>query len=198
MIQISRETIEKQIAKHAGPDALEREKMILFGVRDNENPMADLFNDVIGFITAPSNGSPGAFGYFVGTTDPGVYWTYHKINPPNGAAHYENGYHPKLFALGPHFDQDAFRQVADANIWRDNNKNFQKDESDPKQDGKFGMNLHSAKDSDKIYNWSAGCQVVQRHADLARIVATARAIESAYKTHGRAYDYLIVEKSEVI
>jgi len=117
--------------------------------------------------------------------------------PPHGAAHYENGYHRKLFALGPHYDQDAFRQVGIANIWRDDNNNFQKDVSDFTESGKFGMNLHSAKGSLKIYDWSAGCQVLRKHEDLARIVATARAIEGAYATVGRRYDYMLVDKKEV-
>lgn len=194
---ITREKIETLIRQKAGPDALASEKMILFGVRDMENPLLDDFNDFIGFITCANGDIPGAFAYFPGTTDPGVWYTYHHMAPPHGAAHYENGYHKKLFALGPHYDQDAFRQVSDANIWRDDNNNMQKDSCDFEQKGSFGMNLHSAKGSAKIYDWSAGCQVLRNHSDLARIVATARAIEGAYATPGRRYDYLLVDKSEV-
>lgn len=188
-MNITRQQIEAHLQKH-GAD-LVKEGMILFGIRDESNPNADLFNDFIGYIT------PDDFGVFIGTTDPGVWYTMHPMAPPHGGAHYQNGYHKKLFARGMHYDQQAFRQVADAGIWRDDNKNFHKDPGDFEQVGKYGMNLHSAKSSDKIYNWSAGCQVTQKLDDLAKMTLAADALEARTNTRGRAYDYMIVPVAEL-
>jgi len=76
--------IDRLLKKYNGT----RDELLLFGIRDDSAPMSDQFNDLIGYITRDT------IQVYKGTTDPGVYWTFHKINPPHGA--------PRRFATATH------------------------------------------------------------------------------------------------
>ncbi len=180
--------VDSLLQKYKGD---QRGEFLLIGVDDDSNPKDDKFNDWIGYVTKEG------VRLYPGTTAPGTYYTKNRMAPPHGAAHYVIGFHKNLFQEGMHFDQVALRQVTPAKIWRDDNDNFKQDASDFTQTGLYGMNLHSAKDSDKIYNWSAGCQVVQMEADHKELMNALRQT-AAYKADPRAlFSYLLVTLQDV-
>lgn len=186
---MTQQKIDELLTKYGG--SRDEDGFILIGLRDETNPQADQFNDFIGYATRDT------IELFPGTTDPGLWWTYHQMAPPHGAAHYKNGFHKELFAEGWHFDQLALVQASDAAIWRDDNKDFKYTAGvDFEQKGSFGMNLHHAKGSPKIYDWAGGCQVVQSAADHAKIMSAVRASQK-YKANPKAkFSYLLVPIQE--
>lgn len=187
---LTQQKIDEFLKKYNGER--ESDGFILLGIRDESNPKADEFNDFIGYATKDT------IELFKGTTDPGLWWTYHQMAPPHGAAHYKNGFHKDLFTEGWHYDQVALVQASPASIWRDDNKDQKFTVGiDFEQTMNAVMNLHHAKGSPKIYDWSAGCQVVQSASDHGKIMTAVRSTNK-YKANPKAqFSYLLVSIQEV-
>lgn len=179
--------IDRLLKKYGGT----RDELILIGIRDDSNPHADGFNDLLGFVTRD------VIQLFKGTTDPGVYWTMNKINPPHGAAHLVTGFHPSIYSVGMHFKWPALVQSGSAKIWRDDNNDFKYTIGEPNQEGLFGMNFHHANNSPTIGQWSAGCQVVQKVDDMNAILKAVEATAKYKKSPAARFSYLLVKKEDL-
>ena len=143
----------------------------LFGFRNPEGTMDDVFNDVLGYATDSE--------CFIdrGTTDPGRSGILNPVtvNGVTGAAFLAYGFHKGLWRLGfhginsPSFKHEAWVQVGSAPVHRDRNKNGIVDEGDSIMSGVFGINRHrasKAKLADHIGPYSIGCQVYLNAASL--------------------------------
>ena len=179
--------IDRLLKKYNGT----RDELLLFGIRDDSAPESDQFNDFIGYVTKDT------IQVYKGTTDPGVYWTFHKINPPHGAAHMVTGFHPSMYSIGKHFQWDALVQTGPCKIWRDDNNDFKYNIGEPNHEGLFGINYHHANNSPTIGQWSAGCQVIQRVDDLNAVLKAVCATEKYKKTPAARFSYLLVNKGDL-
>jgi hypothetical protein len=104
----------------------------------------------------------GCFGtvlaLYLGTTDPGAYYTRNPQNP-QGAAHLIDG--RWLYTRGLHKGKPALVQAAAVTVRRDRDRDGQPEPNEPLDRGFFGINIHKGgKASLPVGSWSAGCQVV--------------------------------------
>lgn len=182
-----------EIAKKSGAII---DPFTMIGIRNQDEPQLDEFNDYIGFLYK------GSLWLMKGTTDPGVYWTMNPITAAGatGAAHLCYGFHSRIWMLGVHmpgtgFAHSAFLQIGNSvRIWRDLNKDFNQDDNDIVQVGYFGINCHRAAKGtvvEKISNYSAGCQVVQNSDEFEFMYAKAQESEQ------KAFSYLMLDKSQI-
>lgn len=113
---------------------------------------------------------------FAATTDPGSYWLQSPMNV-KGTAVLATGHHRGLWQPGLHggpTGHPALVQVSPCAVWRDSDRDSVIDPDKRVTDvGMHGINLHRASASGTsmlVDRWSAGCQVVQAPAALARIL----------------------------
>lgn len=126
----------------------------------------DRWNDLIGLLSF-DNGVPYWKCLYVGTTEPGSYYTKNRLNP-NGAARLDTGYHPGLWQVGKHRGYLALVQVGTARLIRDSNGNHRRDDKVTFEKWK-GVNFHTTKTTgwrgifnpNSIGKWSAGCTVIK-------------------------------------
>jgi hypothetical protein len=173
------------------------EELNLFGIRFEDDPEADEFNDFLGVAT-----DDGCL-LFEGTTDPGWNYTLNPIKGTLGAAHLCLGYHPGIWRIGIHnpsrpSKHEAFVQLGGpVNVWRDINKDGMFEKGEAVQTGLFDINLHRAGGGDKIGLWSAGCQVFKKATDLEHVLKMAKATER-YQTDARVtWSYMLLDQSEI-
>lgn len=184
---MNQQDLDRLLAKYGGA----RDEIILIGIRDDSNPNSDSFNDLVGYATASE------IQLFTGTTDPGVYWTFHQINPPHGAAHFVTGFHKNIWSVGMHFQWEALVQTGKCKIWRDDNNDFKYTIGEPNQEGLFGMNYHHANNSPKIGQWSAGCIVTQSTTDFAKSLAAVKATQKYQANKKAQFSFLLVNKGDL-
>ena len=139
----------------------------------------DKFN-IVGFQNTKSPGNWNDFFLvhssdkvyrFVGTTDPGLYYTKKPLNS-KGCAHMTRGFHKNCWKLGKHRGKyEALIQTGGkVKVWRDKNKDYINNDSIV-ESGWFGINFHHGYNATvKIGRNSAGCQVVQNTENLSFIV----------------------------
>lgn len=185
---LTQQKLDELLAKYGG----HRDELLLIGIRDNSAPKDDKFNDWLGYATSSE------IVLFPGTTDPGVYWTFNKINPPNGAAHLVTGFHESIYSIGKHFQWEALVQSGSCKIWRDNNNNFEYDIGEPNQEGFFGINFHHANNCATIGQWSAGCQVIPSVANHKQVLDAVKRTSKYQANHKNAFSYLLVLASDVV
>jgi len=169
----------------------------LFGLRNEIDQQSDLFNDFIGIC------SGDIIRVYAGTTDPGAWWTRNPITAAGttGAAHLCEGFHKNAWRVGTHatgtpFAHEALVQTGNkVKIWRDVNKDYEKSDRDPVQEGYYGINIHRAglDDPMKIGKYSAGCQVVQNHKEFEELIGIVKASENYKKNKAAArFSYLLI------
>ena len=111
-------------------------------------------------------------GLYVGTTEPGRYYTVQKVLNNKGAARLELG-QQRCWQIGLHNNQyEALVQKdVPVNVRRDGNKDFSRKE-DELDRGDFGINIHHGGDSpvNDIGLYSAGCQVIRSTTDFAEFM----------------------------
>lgn len=117
----------------------------------------DRYNDTLVLFGQGSAGQP-VCRCFLGTVDPGRYWTQHP-EPQRGCAHLLNGQY--RYTLGRHKGYPALVQAAKVSIWRDTNRNFIRDGKDFVETGFFGINIHAGGTTAQVGKWSAGCTVIR-------------------------------------
>jgi len=172
----------------------------IFGIRVNENPNSDEFNDFIGVVCGD------IYKIYKGTTDPGIYYT--KVAPityggVRGAAHLIDGFHRDAWQVGVHcpgtgFAHEALIQTgAPVTIWRDTNQDFE-ESSEPIQSGWFGINIHRSApygDASTIANYSAGCVVFKNGNDFNEFMQIVKTSERYKNNHGCKFSLFIINKS---
>ena len=153
----------------------------LIGVRWYDN-QEDAWNDLIGAVylipgyslTNDQDRPQWTVELFEGTTDPSRHFTVHPLSP-DGAAHLTLGFPKNIWVVGTHRGYKAFAQWgAQVTCWRDKNRNRLEDDNLVTR-GWYGINGHHGNDSSAptIGYQSAGCQVVRRKRDLARLLKLA-------------------------
>lgn len=173
----------------------------LFGIRHEENPELDTFNDFLGIATND------IVLLFPGTTDPSVKWTQTPISGVAGAAHICLGYHPGIWVIGIHcadtaFAHEALIQIGNSvKIWRDLNKDYKYENNEPITSGYYGINFHRAHPKDiaqTIGSYSAGCQVLQNAEDLATILNMLKSTTLYQQNNQITWDYMLFDKTQVV
>lgn len=167
-----------------------RKKINIVGIRDSADQEKDIFNDRILLITGNNVVS------FVGTTDPGKYWTGNAKRRwgVSGVAHLVEGWYPETYQIGDHMGKKALVQVGGpVKVWRDVNKNYKYDDGiDDIQTGYFGINIHYTKNGPVLIGrWSGGCQVIQDSEDWNYFFKACK--DSKIK----AFNYLLINKNEL-
>lgn len=173
------------------------EDVNIFGIRDEMGQEKDLFNDFIGVAY-----DAGKVKFYVGTCDPGAYWT--KVggyNPDKkGAAHICLGYHRDTYQVGYHRTQEALVQTgAPIRIWRDKNRNYIQDGSEVVESGFYAVNIHTTTHKPPVIGqWSAGCQVIQKPDDLAELLTIVKSSEKYLKKGVRAkFSYFLFSMDQL-
>jgi hypothetical protein len=174
----------------------------LFGIRNEDNPEKDLFNDQIGIAT-------DEFIYlFQGTTDPGMWWTLNPVTYQGitGAAHIVEGIHKNIWRVGIHASGSAFAHEAliqtgnSIRFYRDTNKDGKIESTEPIQSGYVGINLHRAgfDDPANIGKYSAGCQVIRHHDEFVVFMDVVKS-SSVYKSQREfaRFSYLLMNKKSI-
>ena len=165
----------------------------VFGIR-SAGEVGNIFNDAIGYVYRdPELGWMERL--FQATTDPGIFYLSHKLNP-QGTALLQPGQY--TYKIGEHKGRTAFVQNGPVQVLRvdllgrpvlgTNNK--------PRAfEGWFGINIHRAgKVTPFINRWSAGCQVLADAADMETLLAMAYRHETLY---GERIDYALFTEEEV-
>lgn len=114
----------------------------------------DVYNDYLIVVGKNETGTPFVSA-FLGTVDPGAYYTREEPNP-SGAAHLTFGVH--AYVLGEHHGHEALRAKNEINrIVRDRDGDYRLDLDEQVYVGSFGTNVHAGGKSSYIGKWSAGC-----------------------------------------
>ncbi|MBN1952469.1 MAG: hypothetical protein JW801_14805 [Bacteroidales bacterium] len=138
-----------------------------------------------------------SFIVYQATTDPGLYWLQHPMNPL-GTAVMKPGQYPGSYKVGIHRGYKALEQIGDITVIRD----YIIDDaihydSGREETGIFSINIHRAKLNGRSINvdkWSAGCQVFADSAEFSQFIAMCE--ESA--THwGNSFTYTLIEESDL-
>jgi len=131
----------------------------LGGIRTKDNASGK-FNDWI-FAILPTGGGGELSVVLPGTTDAGLYYREHPINP-DGTAIIQHGIqHPGAYTYmekGGHKGQEAFRQTGNMKYWRDADRDKYLDFDGEEYNDIFNTNGHDMGDRGvDVGKWSAGC-----------------------------------------
>lgn len=110
-------------------------------------------------------------GPYEATTQPGKFWTQHRMNP-GGAANITKG-QQTAWQPGPYHDMDALREVRPITFTRDPNETFKR--YGPVYTDEIGVHHHGGYNypHDDMGRSSAGCQVIRlmdKHAEFMKKV----------------------------
>ena len=150
-------------------------------VNDNR---ANQFNDtrlLIQFI----GGKATIVGKWEATTEPGLYWTEHRMNP-KGAARIKFGQY-QSWMVGSYHGTPALLQVAPITVYRDDNEDFKR-VGDREDTGMFGIHQHGGYDypHNDLGRSSAGCLVgrtVVGHEAFMMLVKTDKRYVEDHNYH---------------
>jgi len=134
----------------------------------------------------------------MGTTDPGTYYLENPLNV-EGTAILKAGQHRGVWTLGKHQGKyPALVQAKEVTVIRDFDRDAELDVNNGKEDtGFFGINHHranSAKESQIVGKWSAGCQVTQNPDEYDIFIELCR---KSAEYWGSTLSYTLLEKADV-
>jgi len=92
------------------------------------------------------------------SVDPGRRYTERPLHA-KGCANLKDGQYP--YKKGIHRGYPAFVQAGDVTVWRDRDRDADRDAGEIEETGKFGINIHASTRKQESDPGSAGCQVVQ-------------------------------------
>jgi hypothetical protein len=112
-----------------------------------------------------------------------------------GSARLVPGQYLKSHFIGLHQGKyEALKQCGPVTVYRDYTKDgiYQTDKTET---GVFGINIHKAGlDSQRVDDWSHGCQVFKRVADFNQFMALAK---KAATIHGNRFSYTLLESKDL-
>jgi hypothetical protein len=165
------------------------------GMNPDSTPNQDApnsFNDLIGCLIF-ENGQPKFKCLYIGTTEPGRYYTINRLNS-NGAARLELG-QQRCWQTGLHNgNYEALIQTgAPVKVWRDGNEDFARD-GDVLDTGFFGINIHHGGDNpvNDIGRYSAGCQVIRSTDDFAELMRMIKSDRRWQANHTHIFQYTLL------
>ena len=168
--------------------------------------------NIIGIRSA--NGTPNAFDdsiyaiyrndkrqwvvhSYQATTDPGLYWLNHPLNP-NGTAILKCGQYRNSHMIGLHRNKyTALVQCGPVTVIRDADRNGSLDMAGKEDTGLFGINIHRALEEGEtqhIDKFSAGCQVFANATDFDAFMKMCQTHRQLY---GNGFSYTLVNQSPV-
>lgn len=169
----------------------------IVGVR---SPSTDInhFDDKMILVYRDESGTLQAVEYAI-TTDPGEYYTKHKLLNKAGAAILVPGQYRDTYKIGKHRGKyDALCQLGGAvKVWRDGNRDDKLDRSGKIHEGWYGINIHRAGQSgttQKIGRYSAGCQVFQDANNFATFMSLAG---KSRQVRGNRFTYTLLEQADL-
>jgi hypothetical protein len=150
----------------------------IIGIRNSStgNQVTNLFDDLISVSWIDNSGAKQT-RQWAATTDPGRVYSEQKFvdtqaQAAGGTARLKPDQYLNAYARGNHDPQGnggkpALIQAGNVTVWRDPNLNNIFENITVDTGAGFGINIHrSGVDSSKIEDWSAGCQVFKREADI--------------------------------
>lgn len=132
---------------------------------------------------------------FQATTDPGQYWLDNPMHP-QGTAFLKKGQYVNAYAIGLHRGTyEAVVQVEDVTVIRDYDRKgiFNWFESGSPDTGKFGINIHRARQSGSVKvidSFSAGCLVFANTEDYEFFMKLAKIHRSM---HGNRFTLTLID-----
>lgn len=191
------EQIEDAYRRKKFPLYFTKGSLNIFGVR-NETIVPDKFDDVIGCIYTDNFGVRKIFTCDA-TTDPGLHYLKSPMNS-NGCAILIPGYYKALWKIGSHKGAQAFVQATPCTVTRDFDKDNLLDfRTSIRESGMFGIDLHGvtgATIANIVNRYSAGCQVVNSNANLAKLLTLGyfqiQMIKHPY------FSYALFEQCEIV
>lgn len=163
----------------------------LIGIR-KDNKLSNEFDDKL-VVVIQLNGQTKIKTFENFTTDPGAYYTKEKLLNKDGAAIMKPGQYRGLWQIGLHRGKyKALVQVGKCVVYRDGDKDEEID-AVLEDEGRFGINMHHAYDSEQINRYSAGCQVHQEDDQLNYVL---RLCEVSAEVYGSRFTYTLLEESD--
>ncbi len=166
----------------------------LIGIRNANDPQANTFNDV--FCVAYQDSGVSQLLEFNCTTDAGVYYRTHPANV-NGTAILPLGQQRGMWKVGSHQGKyEALVQATPVKVIRDPNADAELDFSGATEQGMFGINCHRALPqgvTERVDNWSAGCQVIADANDFNRLMGLAKIAANRY---GNSFTYTLLSSTD--
>lgn len=169
----------------------------IIGVRNKGNKVTNMFDDVLVIIYKTPSGRVERRTFSI-TTQPGVRTMMNPINR-KGTAILAPGQYRGCWKLGLHKGQyAALVQCKPVKIFRDNNKDLLYDcAPETTEKGVFGINIHKAgPNSYQVDNWSAGCQVFQRHYDFNSFIRYCK--NQIANGFGDTFTYTLLDEEDMV
>lgn len=168
----------------------------IFGIRNNQDPHANTFNDLLGVLYKVN----GEWKIFKGdaTTDAGIYYRKNLLNP-NGTGILAPGYHKGGWAFGKHQGKyEALVQHKALPIYRDNNRDDKLDITGTPRVEMAGINIHRAtaikgNKSILVDKWSAACMVWASESDFSNFMDL---VKTSMKTYGPVFSMALFNSKE--
>jgi hypothetical protein len=171
------------------------------GIPNGDAP--NVFNDARIVLRISAAGIPQIDGAWEATTEPGRYYTSVKKLDPRGAARIKFGQY-KSWAVGTHMAgrpsaHEALVQVADIEVFRDLNEDFQR-AGDTAYTGIFGINQHCGYDLPKadIGRASAGCLVGRTKAGHREFMGLCKADARYSANNGYKFLTAVLPASDLV
>jgi len=168
----------------------------VFGIR-NPSRIPNKFDDTLGIAYTDDKGFDRLL-LVPGTTDPGLFYLEHPMNP-NGCAILVEGYYPQLWHIGKHKGYKAWSMCGYANIIRDNDRDAELDFQIQKcqRVNNIGLDWHRAKligTTNVVGKYSAGCQVIANAEDYTYTLKLGD-LQQQYG-HGDKFSYALLNEKD--
>ena len=167
----------------------------IWGIRSYNNTPGT-FNDLI--VVFYKYKGEWAIFYFPATTDPGLYWLDHPMNPDKGCAVLKPGQYRGAYELGLHKGKyEALVQRKPVTVYRVKNRSLLNRANLPEETGYFGLNCHRAgKNAPSRINeyTSAGCQAVACPVQYDFFINLCRI---AVRNWGKYLSYTLIEENDL-
>lgn len=169
----------------------------IVGVR-NPSTAIDSFDDKVLLVYRDEKGVMQALEYPI-TTDPGEYYTRHKLLNKAGAAILIPGQYRNTYKIGKHRGKyEALCQIGgEVKVWRDGNMDERLDRKGKTYSGWYGINIHRAGQSgttSKVGRYSAGCQVFANANNFSTMMSLAK---KSKDIRGNTFTYTLLEERDL-
>ncbi len=159
-------------------------KLNIVGVR-NPDKESNEFNDTL-IVVYRDEKFNSQIKIYPFTTDPGTYWLNNPMNP-KGTAIVVEGQYLNLWDIGLHKGYEAFVQVGEIEVYRNNNN---------KEKGIIGINCHRSNpytESTLVKKSSAGCQVHKAVKNHLEVMEIARISKLKYN---KLFNYTLINEKD--
>ncbi|GAA5030775.1 hypothetical protein GCM10011506_22140 [Marivirga lumbricoides] len=184
----------RQILKSKGYRLFEKPYELNIVAYRSKHVRSNRFDDEIHVFYKNEQGQ-WVYHVFPATSDPGQYWLDNPMHP-QGTAFLKKGQYVDAYAIGLHRGiYEAVVQVEDVTVIRDYDRKgiFNWFESGSPDTGKFGINIHRARQSGStnvIDNFSAGCLVFADASDYGFFMKLTKVHRSI---HGNSFTLTLID-----